>query len=119
MPGKARLTREQIAQRTARNYPDGGYVNLGWGIPEPDRRLFTSWNHRLFSQREWNSGHGATRQAGRRGLRLGGRDEGTGDAGSGRLVFSPGRCAFDDARRAFDVAVLGGFQVSEKGDLAN
>src|ERR1700694_5526362 len=33
MPGKARLTREQIAARAARELPDGAYVNLGWGIP--------------------------------------------------------------------------------------
>src|SRR5438132_14198810 len=32
-PAKPRLTREQIAQRTARELPNGGFVNLGWGIP--------------------------------------------------------------------------------------
>jgi acyl CoA:acetate/3-ketoacid CoA transferase beta subunit len=30
---KARLTREQIAERAAMELPDGVYVNLGWGIP--------------------------------------------------------------------------------------
>src|SRR5437879_13673723 len=30
---KPRLTREQIAQRAARELTDGAYVNLGWGIP--------------------------------------------------------------------------------------
>jgi len=30
---KPRLTREQIAERAARELPDGAYVNLGWGIP--------------------------------------------------------------------------------------
>ena len=33
IPVKPRLTREQIAQRTALELPDGAYVNLGWGIP--------------------------------------------------------------------------------------
>ena len=33
MPDKPRLTREQIAQRAARELTDGAYVNLGWGIP--------------------------------------------------------------------------------------
>ena len=33
MPSKLRWTREQIAQRAARELPDGAYVNLGWGIP--------------------------------------------------------------------------------------
>src|ERR1700721_1854440 len=30
---KARLAREQIAERAALELPDGSYVNLGWGIP--------------------------------------------------------------------------------------
>ena len=30
---KPRLTREQIAQRTALELSDGACVNLGWGIP--------------------------------------------------------------------------------------
>ena len=30
---KPRLTREQIAARSALELPDGAYVNLGWGIP--------------------------------------------------------------------------------------
>ena len=33
MSEKKRLTREQIAERAARELPDGAYVNLGWGIP--------------------------------------------------------------------------------------
>src|SRR3981189_2556578 len=33
MTEKARLTREQIAQRAAQELYEGAYVNLGWGIP--------------------------------------------------------------------------------------
>ena len=58
---KARLTREQIAERAALELPDGAYVNLGWGIPNLDCGVRSKRCGGLFSQRKWNSGDGAAR----------------------------------------------------------
>ena len=44
---KPRLTREQIAQRAARELTDGAYVNLGWGIPN----LIAEYLPKFFSPR--------------------------------------------------------------------
>ena len=64
----------------------------------------------------WEWGGAQTR---RRGLRSGGRDEGAGDADAGRVFFHQADAHLITRGGHVDVAVLGGFQVSEKGDLAN
>src|SRR6202042_1960951 len=48
---KARLTREQIAERAALELPDGAYVNLGWGISNLNSGLCAK-NFRVFFHKE-------------------------------------------------------------------
>ena len=116
---KPRLDREVIAMRVAKELPDGGYVNLGLGIPT----LVSNFVHDgkvVFYHSEsgvLNCGPLA--------------DEGEDDidlinAGGQFLEMVPGMSFFNSAD-AFamirgghvDVTVLGSHQVSAKGDLAN
>jgi 3-oxoacid CoA-transferase B subunit len=119
MPGKPRLTREQIAQRAARELPDGAYVNLGWGIPNliADHlpRGITVYFH------SENGILGMGRRA-----KPGEEDYDLVDAMKVPVTLVAGASFFHQADAHLmtrgghlDVAVLGGFQVSEKGDLAN
>ena len=114
-----RLPREVIAMRVAQELPDGGYVNLGIGIPTlvsqfiPDDRtiVYHSENGVL------NYGPMATEEE---------QDVDLINAG-GQFLASVQGMAFFHSAEAFamirgghiDVTVLGALQVSETGDLAN
>src|SRR6202035_1163468 len=119
MPDKPRLTREEIAARAAKELPDGAYVNLGWGIPN----LIADYLPRgltVFFHSE-NGILGMGRRA-----RAGEEDYDLVDAMKVPVTLAPGGSFFHQADAHLmtrgghlDVAGLGGFQVSEKGDLAN
>jgi 3-oxoadipate CoA-transferase beta subunit len=119
MAGKLRLTREQIAQRAARELPDGGYVNLGWGIPNLIADYLPPGITVYFHSENGILGMG-------RRAKPGEEDYDLVDAMKVPVTLVPGASFFHqtDAHLMtrgghLDVAVLGGFQVSEKGDLAN
>jgi len=119
MPDKPRLTREQIAQRAALELPDGAYVNLGWGIPNLIADYLPK-NVEVYFHSE-NGILGMGRRA-----RPGEEDYDLVDAMKVPVTLIPGASFFHQADAHLmtrgghlDVAVLGGFQVSEKGDLAN
>lgn len=119
MPDKPRLMREQIAQRAAFELPDGAYVNLGWGIPNLIANHLSK-DVRVFFHSE-NGILGMGRRA-----RPGEEDYDLVDAMKIPVTLTPGASFFHQADAHLmtrgghlDVAVLGGFQVSEKGDLAN
>ncbi len=116
---KPRLTREQIAARAALELPDGAYVNLGWGIPNlvaayvpPELTIyFHSENGILGMGPRANSGD---------------EDFDLVDAMKVPVTLLPGAAFFSqvDAHVMtrgghLDICILGGLQVSEKGDLAN
>jgi 3-oxoadipate CoA-transferase beta subunit len=119
MPDKSRLTREQIAQRAALELPNGAYVNLGWGIPNLIADYLPK-NVEVYFHSE-NGILGMGRRA-----RTGEEDYDLVDAMKVPVTLVPGASFFHQADAHLmtrgghlDVAVLGGFQVSEKGDLAN
>ena len=119
MPDKLRLTREQIAQRAAQELPDGAYVNLGWGIPNLIADHLPK-NVEVYFHSE-NGILGMGRRA-----KPGEEDYDLVDAMKVPVTLMPGASFFHQADAHLmtrgghlDVAVLGGFQVSEKGDLAN
>src|SRR5881227_778099 len=116
---KPRLTREQIAQRTALELPDGGYVNLGWGIPNLIADYLPKEITVYFHSENGILGMG-------RRAKPGEEDYDLVDAMKVPVTLIPGASFFNQADAHLmtrgghlDVAVLGGFQVSEKGNLAN
>jgi 3-oxoadipate CoA-transferase beta subunit len=119
MSDKPRLTREQIAQRAAMELPIGAYVNLGWGIPNLIADYLPENKEVYFHSENGILGMG-------RRARPGEEDYDLVDAMKVPVTLMPGASFFHQADAHLmtrgghlDVAVLGGFQVSEKGDLAN
>jgi 3-oxoacid CoA-transferase B subunit len=119
MPIKPRLTREQIAARAARLLPDGSYVNLGWGIPNLIADHLPPGVTVYFHSENGILGMG-------RRARGGEEDFDLVDAMKVPVTLIPGASFFHQADAHLmtrgghlDVAVLGAFQVSEQGDLAN
>lgn len=119
MPDKPRLTREQIAQRAAMELPNGAYVNLGWGIPNLIADYLPKNKEVYFHSENGILGMG-------RRARPGEEDYDLVDAMKVPVTLMPGASFFHQADAHLmtrgghlDVAVLGGYQVSEKGDLAN
>jgi 3-oxoacid CoA-transferase B subunit len=116
---KPRLTREQIAQRAARELTDGAYVNLGWGIPNLIADYLPKDLTVYFHSENGILGMGRRAKAGEEDFDLV-------DAMKVPVTLIPGASFFHQADAHLmtrgghlDVAVLGGFQVSERGDLAN
>lgn len=119
LPSKVRWTREQIAQRAGRELPDGAYVNLGWGIPNLIADYLPDGITVYFHSENGILGMG-------RRARPGEEDFDLVDAMKVPVTLTPGASFFHQADAHLmtrgghlDVAVLGAFQVSERGDLAN
>jgi len=119
MPDRPRLSREQIAARAAKELPDGAYVNLGWGIPNLIADYLPAGLTVFFHSENGILGMG-------RRARAGEEDYDLVDAMKVPVTLAPGASFFHQADAHLmtrgghlDVAILGGFQVSEKGDLAN
>ena len=119
MPTKLRLTREEIAARAARLLPDGAFVNLGWGIPNLIADHLPPGVTVYFHSENGILGMG-------RRARPGEEDFDLVDAMKVPVTLIPGASFFHQADAHLmtrgghlDVAVLGAFQVSERGDLAN
>jgi 3-oxoacid CoA-transferase B subunit len=119
MSDKPRRTREEIAARAAKELSDGAYVNLGWGIPNLIADYLPAGITVYFHSENGILGMG-------RRARKGEEDYDLVDAMKVPVTLTPGASFFHQADAHLmtrgghlDVAVLGGFQVSEKGDLAN
>ncbi|MGA2422063.1 MAG: 3-oxoacid CoA-transferase subunit B [Candidatus Acidiferrum sp.] len=119
MSPKLRLTREEIAARAARELPDGAYVNLGWGIPNLIADHLPAGITVYFHSENGILGMGRRARPGEEDLDLV-------DAMKVPVTLIPGGSFFHQADAHLmtrgghlDVAVLGAFQVSERGDLAN
>src|ERR1700690_2953648 len=116
---KARLTREQIAERAAMELPDGVYVNLGWGIPNLIAAYVPPNISVYFHSENGILGMGPRAKPGEEDFDLV-------DAMKVPVTLLPGGSYFsqDDAHVMtrgghLDICILGGLQVSEHGDLAN
>ncbi|MDP3083068.1 MAG: 3-oxoacid CoA-transferase subunit B [Rubrivivax sp.] len=114
-----RLNREQMARRVARDIPEGAYVNLGIGLPtlvanhlDPTREIFLHSENGLL-------GMGPAPVPGA-------EDYDLINAGKQPVTLLPGGAFFHHADSFammrgghLDICVLGAFQVSARGDLAN
>lgn len=117
--GKFRLDRQTMALRVAREFQDGDYVNLGIGIPVLASNYVPAGREVVFHSENGVLGFGEVHTAG----------EGDPDfvnAGGQPVTIIPGTSFFahDESFSVvrgghLDLCVLGGLQVSEKGDLAN
>ncbi len=116
---KERLGREVIAMRVAKELPDGGYVNLGLGIPTLVSSFMPEGSPVFYHSESGILNCGPLADEGEEDIDLI-------NAGGQFLKPVPGMSFFSSAE-AFamirgghvDVTVLGSHQVSANGDLAN
>ncbi|MFQ5380560.1 MAG: 3-oxoacid CoA-transferase subunit B [Dehalococcoidia bacterium] len=114
----AGLTRELMALRVARELPAGGVVNLGIGLPTLVANFVPEDAGVMFQAENGILGYG--------GIVEDDFDSDLINAGGQPVSLKPGASFFDSAASFamirgghVDVAVLGGLQVSGRGDLAN
>jgi 3-oxoacid CoA-transferase subunit B len=113
------LTKEQIAQRIARELQDGYYVNLGIGIPTLVANYIPQGIDVVLQSENGLLGMGPFPFEGE-------EDPDLINAGKQTITTVPGSAFFDSAMsfgmiRAgkVDLTVLGAMEVSEQGDIAN
>jgi 3-oxoacid CoA-transferase subunit B len=113
------LTKEQIAQRIAKELKDGFYVNLGIGIPTLVANYIPGGIKVVLQSENGLLGIGPFPEEGH-------EDPDLINAGKQTITTVPGSAFFDSAMsfgmiRAgkVDLKVLGAMEVSEKGDIAN
>jgi 3-oxoadipate CoA-transferase beta subunit len=114
-----RYTRDQIAARVAQDIFEGAYVNLGIGLPTKVANFIPAEREVFLHSENGLLGMGPAPAPGE-------EDEDLINAGKQPVTILTGGAYFHHADSFammrgghLDICVLGAFQVSEKGDLAN
>lgn len=113
------LHHQQLAQRIARDIPDGAYVNLGIGLPTTIADYLPAEKEIFLHSENGILGMGPSPAEDR-------VDPELINAGKQPVTLLPGGCFFHHGDSFammrgghLDICVLGAYQVSEQGDLAN
>lgn len=113
------LDPDEMAERVARDIPDGAYVNLGIGMPTKVANYVSADKQVIYHSENGILGVGPAPAPGEENPNLI-------NAGKQYVTLLPGGCYFDNAESFammrgghLDIAVLGAFQVSSGGDIAN
>jgi len=116
---KPRLDEQTIALRAAREFPDGSVVNLGYGLPGLCSNLIPEGRTVFFQSENGVLGYGGLASDAEKDYEMI-------NASDQPVLPLPGMCFFDSATSFdmirgghIDIVVLGAYQVSENGDLAN
>ncbi len=114
-----RLSRDQMAARVARDIPEGAYVNLGIGLPTTVANFLPADKDIFLQSENGLLGMGPAPAPGE-------EDPDLINAGKQPVTLLTGGCYFHHADSFammrgghLDICVLGAFQVSAQGDLAN
>ena len=114
-----KLTRDEMAQRVARDIPEGAYVNLGIGLPTRIANYLPADKEVFLHSENGLLGMGPKPQPGE-------EDPELINAGKEYVTLLQGGCYFHHGDSFammrgghLDICVLGAYQVSASGDLAN
>ncbi len=114
-----KLTRDQLAQRVARDIPEGAYVNLGIGLPTRIANYLPTDKEVILHSENGLLGMGPSPAPGE-------EDPELINAGKELVTLLPGGSYFHHADSFtmmrgghLDICVMGAYQVSAAGDLAN
>lgn len=109
----------QVAKKIANDLPDGSYVNLGIGYPELVAGFVPEDREIIYHTENGMLGMGPSPEKGKEDFELI-------NAGKKYVTALPGACYFHHADSFMmirgghiDYCILGAFQVSQEGDLAN